>query len=180
MTQKLSNQRLCLGAGAHLELLKTGTWEFVRRTRGTGVVGIIALTQHDELLIVEQFRAPVDARVVELPAGLIGDDGDESVLEAARRELAEETGYSAPIGQFQWLMQGPSSAGLTDETVQIVIARNVERVSTGGGVGDERIEVSTVPIGSLDSWIQRRSEQGMLIDFKVRLAASLLPEGGSR
>ncbi len=60
--------------------------------------GLIVLTVDAKLLLVEQYRIPVHARTIELPAGLIGDDAGgtgEKQEEAARRELIEETGYAA-------------------------------------------------------------------------------------
>ena len=134
----------------------------------------MATTSDDHLVLVEQHRHPVGTRVLELPAGLIADDQDESVEEAARRELVEETGYTAPIESFKRSIRGPSSAGLTDEIVELVVVRDVCRVSAGGGVGDEDITVLEVPIDRLDQWLFERGSQGMLVDFKVRLAAALL------
>ena len=51
----------------------------------------MALTPDGNLLLVDQYRPPVEGRVIELPAGLVGDDGPEGILEA-QRELLEETG----------------------------------------------------------------------------------------
>ena len=163
-----------LHAGRHLALCETRGWEFVTRTQGTGVVGIVATTPADHLILVEQHRHPVGARVLELPAGLVADDRDESVEEAARRELLEETGYTAPIDSFKRSIRGPSSAGLTDEIVDLVVVRDVRRVSAGGGVGDEDITVLEAPIDRLDQWLFEQGAQGMLIDFKVRIAGALL------
>jgi ADP-ribose pyrophosphatase len=140
-------------------------------------VGIVATTEQEEVLLVEQFRVPVECSVLELPAGLIADEDDETTLEAARRELLEETGYTAPIEAFSETVRGPSSAGLTDEVVEIVMATNVKKISEGGGVGDERIKVFVIPISQLHSWISERSAQGVMIDFKVRLITSLLSDG---
>ena len=83
--------------GRYLNLIERDHWEFVTRPNAHAVVVLIAVTDDDELVLVEQYRRPVDSRVVELPAGLVGDlgDPDEPVLEAAGRELIEETGYEA-------------------------------------------------------------------------------------
>ena len=82
--------------GHFLSVAKRGNWEYATRTRATGVVAVVALHDDGRLVLVEQYRWPVDARVIELPAGLAGDDDDsESLLAAARRELVEETGYVA-------------------------------------------------------------------------------------
>ena len=162
-----------LGAGRHLALLAHRGWEYVTRTKGRGVVGVVALTPAREVLLVEQYRPPVGCRVLELPAGLVGDAGDETVLEAASRELYEETGYRAPEDRLHWLMRAPSSAGLTDEVVELVLARDVTRSGRGGGVDGERIELLIVPLDELEGFLDDRAESGVHIDLKVRLVPLL-------
>jgi ADP-ribose pyrophosphatase len=93
-------------------------WEAVQRCTLPQVVVIIAtLHPSGEILLIRQFRPPVNAFVLEFPAGLV--DPGESVAEAARRELLEETGY---IGQVEWQSSpGASSAGLTGELLTNVL-----------------------------------------------------------
>jgi ADP-ribose pyrophosphatase len=132
------------------------------------VVGVIAVTEAAELVLVEQYRIPTGCSVIELPAGLIGDQGAETELEAAARELEEETGIRAD--RFERLWVGPSSAGLTDELVVLVRAFGLRKVHSGGGVDGERILVHQVPLEQLDSWLLSRERSGLLVDLKVRLA----------
>src|SRR4051794_7804257 len=90
--------KITLHTGKFLALVKEGQWEYAERTNATGAAIIVAVTDEQKLLLVEQYRIPVHVRTIELPAGIIGDDpgnGDEAHAEAARRELAEETGYEA-------------------------------------------------------------------------------------
>ena len=90
--------RIALCTGKFLALVKEGRWEYVDRIGATGAAIIVAVTDEQKLLLVEQYRIPVHARTIELPAGVIGDqsaDRDESHADAAKRELLEETGYSA-------------------------------------------------------------------------------------
>ena len=98
MTKK-STEGDVLGAGKWLRLKKVGKWEWVQRVNSTGVVGLYAFTDADEVVLVEQPRAPLDhALVLEIPAGLAGDivgQEDEAMERAAQRELVEETGYEA-------------------------------------------------------------------------------------
>ena len=61
--------------GKHVLVIERDGWEFVERKNGKEAVAVIALTDDDELILVEQYRRPVDARVIDLPAGLVGDDG---------------------------------------------------------------------------------------------------------
>ena len=77
-----------LARGRFLSLKKRNGWEFVERTNAREIVAVIAVTPEKELVLVEQYRPPVESRVIELPAGLVGDvEGDDSVEEAGGREL---------------------------------------------------------------------------------------------
>lgn len=160
-----------LGRGRHLELIDRSGWEFVTRRRGREVVGIVAWTEEDRLLLVEQDRPAIGGRTIELPAGLVGDEDGavgEPVEHAADRELLEETGHRA--GRWTLLARGAASAGLTDEMVSLLVAHDLERVGEGGGVGDERIEVHEVARKSLVEWLAAREAEGLVVDIKVPMA----------
>lgn len=158
-----------LHAGTHLHLLRRDGWEFVRRAHGGGVVGIVAITDDRKLVLVEQPRIPVGCPTIELPAGLVGDEtADENLEHAARRELLEETGYHAE--HLRYLAEGPSSAGLTDETLTLVLATGLSRQASGGGVGQERIRVHELPLAEVPEWCREQQRRGRLIDLKVFVA----------
>ncbi len=57
-----------------LALIREGRWEYVDRVNATGAALIAAVTAEQKLLLVEQYRIPVHARTIELPAGIIGDE----------------------------------------------------------------------------------------------------------
>lgn len=164
--------------GRYLSLLERDGWEFASRCNASGVVVIIAVTDRGEIVLVEQFRKPVGAHVVELPAGLIGDldDADESVLDAARRELEEETGYAA--AELRVLMACPSSAGMSDEIITFVLATGLERVGPGGGDHSEEIRVRAVPLHEADGWLTRRYAAGCPMDPKIYAALYWLQQNG--
>ena len=131
-----------LGAGKYLRLRRRNRWEFVERPGITEVAVIIAITKDNEAVFVEQHREPVAASMIEWAAGLVGDeegDDGEPLLDAANRELQEETGFRA--NQLSVLAQGPPSGGLASEIITFVRAEGIERVSAGGGVGHEEIKV---------------------------------------
>src|SRR5690606_32855066 len=90
-----------LHEGDWLRLVRRGHWEYAERTHGNGMAVIIAaLTPDDRVLFVEQPRIPLAARSIEMPAGLVGDQPGEDTLEdAARRELVEETGWEPARGR---------------------------------------------------------------------------------
>ncbi len=164
-----------LAEGRFLRLVERRGWELVDRPGIEAIVAVVALTERDELILIEQYREPVSGSVIELPAGLVGDeDAKESLDSAAQRELVEETGFRA--GSFELLTVGPPSAGQSSEVVSILRAHEVRRCGQGGGVGDEQITVHLVPRSEVSSWLARRERSGQLIDPKVWAALYFLGE----
>ena len=154
--------------GKHLRVRKCGRWEYVARTKARGGVVIVAVTDDHKLLLVEQYRVPMGKAVLELPAGLAGDEEGsetEDLMAAAKRELLEETGYDAR--EMILLMAGPSSAGLTNEVNTLFRAVGVRPVSSGGGDEHEQIQVHAIPLSHVDSWLRQKMEEGMGVDPKV-------------
>lgn len=157
-----------LHTGRFLALVKEGDWEYAERKHATGVAVIVAVTDDRKLLLVEQYRVPVHARTIELPAGLIGDEPGshgEAQTQAARRELIEETGYDA--GHVEVLTLGPSSSGLTSEVVTLFRATRLHQVGMGGGVVGENIVVHEVALSEIHEWLEAKAQAGLLIDPKV-------------
>lgn len=160
--------RTVVYTGKFLALVKEGHWEYAHRTNATGAAIIVAVTDEQKLLLVEQYRIPVHARTIELPAGIIGDEPDsaaEAHAEAARRELVEETGYEA--GHIEALTHGPASGGLASETVTLFLATKLHRVGVGGGVAHEDITVHEVPLRDIDDWLAAKAKTGCLVDPKI-------------
>jgi len=155
-------------AGKFLSLITENHWEYVDRVNGTGAAVILAVTAENKILLVEQFRIPVHARTVELPAGIIGDepgDSNEPQAHAARRELLEETGYAAD--HLERLMTGPSCSGLTSERVTLFHASGLRRIGRGGGVANEDITVHEVPLVEVTTWLEAKARTGILVDAKI-------------
>ena len=160
--------RTTLYTGKFLALVKDGHWEFADRVNATGAAIIIAVTTEQKVLLVEQYRTPVHARTIELPAGIIGDEPgstNESIAEAARRELLEETGYTAE--QIEAVTTGPSCSGITSERLTLFRALGLRRVGKGGGVANENIEVHEIPLLEIVDWLATKAKTGVLIDPKV-------------
>jgi ADP-ribose pyrophosphatase len=148
-----------------------GIWEYARRQRDISAAVILALTDADELVLVEQYRIPLGCPCIELPAGLIGDDAiGESAQDSAARELQEETGFVA--SHWQYLGEFASSPGMVGETFHFFKATGLRRVSAGGGVAGEGIEVHVVPRGGLQAFIDSARARGCAIDVRI---AALLP-----
>ena len=160
--------RMTLHTGKFLALVKEDHWEYADRTNATGAAIIVAVTDEQKLLLVEQYRIPVHAHTIELPAGIIGDEpgsSNEDHAEAARRELEEETGYRAE--HMEALTHGPASSGLTSETVTLFLATELRRVGKGGGVAHEAITVHEAPLNEVQEWLKAKAKAGVLVDPKV-------------
>lgn len=152
--------------GKHVLVLERDGWEFVERKKGKSAVVILAVTDDDRVILVEQFRRPVNVRVIDFPAGLAGDeDGHEDPDETARRELEEETGYVC--AKVERLTSGPTSPGITSETVAFYRATGLSQTGAGGGIAGEDITVHRVPRGGIVEWLTRKNGEGVLIDVKV-------------
>lgn len=155
-----------LGEGKYLKLVRQDRWEYAVRLNASGAVGIIAVTDAGELVLVEQRRAALKCNAIELPAGLVGDeDATEDMAVAAERELEEETGFRA--GRWTYLYEGASSAGLTPETVHLFLATELTRIGEGGGTPHENITVHVVPLDGIEDWLADQRKRGCVIDIKV-------------
>jgi ADP-ribose pyrophosphatase len=153
--------------GRYLRMVVRGQWEYVQRTHADGMaVIIIAVTPEDRVLFVEQYRVPLDARTIEMPAGLVGDDHAHDTLEsAAQRELVEETGWKAD--KVVVLLTGPTSSGMSSERIAFCRATGLTRVGDGGGVDGEDIVVHAIPRPEAPAWLMERAREGFEVDLKL-------------
>jgi ADP-ribose pyrophosphatase len=154
-------------AGKYISVLKQGRWEYVSRTGSVNAVVILA-EYEGKAILVEQYRVPVGARCLELPAGLVGDeDPNATVDETAVKELEEETGFTADrvehLGQFH------SSPGMVAESFTLVRAHGVRKVGEGGGTDEEDITVHLVAREDIPAFIRKRRDEGIAIDVKLLL-----------
>ena len=157
-----------LHEGEFLRLKRRDHWEYVERANARGAVVIVAVTDANELLLVEQPRLPLQKNVIELPAGLVGDvpgAENEAMEIAGARELEEETGYRP--ARMAFLTAGPPSAGLANETLSFYRAFDLTRIDAGGGDASEDIIPHAVPLAEVESWLAAREAEGVLIDPKI-------------
>ncbi len=159
-------------AGKWIQAIVDGRWEYVKRTREVTAAVILALTDDEEVVLVEQERVPLGRRCLELPAGLVGDDTPgEAPSVSAARELEEETGFRAAhwedIGEYF------ASPGMSAEGFRLFKATGLSRIGPGGGVdAHERIEVHVVKLDALAAFIAAKRAEGCAIDVKL---LALLP-----
>ena len=161
--------------GKFITARKKGRWEYVSRARGIRAAVILAVDAEEHVILVEQFRVPLDKSCIELPAGLIGDgvgEENEDAAAAAARELEEETGYRA--GRMEVLGEFYSSPGMVSESFTLLKAHDLVKVGDGGGTDSENITVHRVPLAGIDSAIAAWRRQGYGID--VRLLMLLGPQ----
>ena len=154
-------------SGRFIEAKKLGKWEFVSRTRGVSAAVILAVDD-GHVLLVEQYRVPIGAPCLELPAGLVGDDVEgEEAAAAAIRELEEETGYRAErvvdLGRYF------ASPGMSAEGFTLLRAEGLAKVGDGGGIPGEDIEVHRVALADLPAFVAGRREAGVAVDSKLLL-----------
>ena len=164
MTQDAEAEKI-VWQGRFITAKTRGKWEYVSRARGIKAAVILAV-EDGHVLLVEQYREPLGAPCLELPAGLVGDERAGEVVEAAAaRELEEETGYRPTqvtmIGEFY------SSPGMVSESFYFVRASGREKVGDGGGVDDENIIVHRVPLGEVEEFMARKRAEGCAMDVKL-------------
>ena len=151
--------------GKYIRAMKRGRWEYVSRTNSVGAAVILA--EHEgKVILVEQYRVPVGARCLELPAGLVGDEEAHATVEStAIKELEEETGFTCErverLGDFH------SSPGMVAESFTLVRAHGVRKVGDGGGTEHEEIEVHLVAREDIPAFVAQRREAGVAVDVKL-------------
>ncbi len=126
------------------------------------VAAVVAVDQHDRLTLVRQHRVPVDARLLELPAGFV--DAEETPLAAARRELIEETGLHG--GDWLEVATFYTSAGFTDERVHLFLATGLEPGEAKPD-GDEELEVVRVSLADVPGLIDECEDAKTLVGLML-------------
>lgn len=121
-----------------------------------GAVAIVALQDDGQVVLVHQYRHPVRTFLYELPAGLLDMLG-EAPLEAARRELFEETGLVA--ADWSVLLDIFTSPGMTDEVIRIYLARGISESTDRFQPEDEEITMTVVRLPLDDALARVQSGQ---------------------
>jgi ADP-ribose pyrophosphatase len=117
-----------------------------------GAVAVVALDDDERVVMVRQYRHPVRALLLELPAGLLDVDG-EPALEAAKRELFEEAALIA--SEWAVLVDLHTSPGMTDEAIRVYVARDLTAVAEQDRFVSEAEELTmTVERYSLDELVE--------------------------
>lgn len=152
--------------------LKVDTVELVDGTQSTReivdhdpAVVILPLDKNGNMYLINQYRKPIEQELLEVPAGIVNPN--EDFLDAAKRELKEETGFSAA----KWTFMGKAypAPGFCNELLYFYIAEELESGETNFDE-DERIELRPV---SVDSFYTMLTD-GTLVDAKTMLMGMYL------
>jgi ADP-ribose pyrophosphatase len=139
--------------------------------RHPGSAVMMAVDENDRVLLVQQFRLPAEANLWELPAGRL--DPGESPLEAAKRELREETGYQAK--KWTELVSFWASPGYVQEKMTIFLAEDLKE-GKQEPMDDERIEIRWFDKDEL----ARMVRNGRIIDGKTLIGYYAWKDGLTR
>ena len=152
-------------AGKFIRALRRGQWEYAGRVGG--VTAVVILAEYEgNVILVDQPRVPLDARCVELPAGLVGDtDPNATVETTAVKELEEETGFTAE--RVEVLGEYYASPGMLSESFTLVRAHGVRKIGEGGGDENEDIIVHLVARADIPKFLEQKRAEGLAIDVKL-------------
>ncbi|MGE5632487.1 MAG: NUDIX hydrolase [Caulobacteraceae bacterium] len=149
----------------HDVVLENGTKAKREIITHPGGVGIIAVTEKDEIYFVQQYRKPYEAEVLEIPAGKL--DRGEDPRNCAIRELKEETGLTAR--SFTYLGEMYPSPGYTDEIIRIFKAEGIS-LGESDTDEDEFLDVIKLPMEKACEMVK----QGLIKDAKTAIALLML------
>ena len=163
---KTASEDILKGRILHVQLdlvtLPNGKLAHRELIRHIGAVCIVPVTEDGKVIVERQYRYPVDEVITEIPAGKL-DSREEDPLEAARRELREETGYTAD--DWQSLGVFYPAAAYSDEKITMFLARGLH-----AGVcdpdDDEFLDVQAVPLSELVQEVMA----GKIPDAKTQIA----------
>ena len=166
--EKIEGERLFDGVVVHLERdrirLPNGHTSVREVIRHVGAVCVIPVLENGEVIIERQFRYPHAKVLLEIPAGKL-DSKSEDPLAAAKRELYEETGYTAE--RYTLLGELYTTPAFVDEVIHMYLAEGLSRADEEQHLdADEFLTVETMHIDTLCDMVMR----GEIPDAKTQVA----------
>lgn len=128
---------------------KTSTREIVEHP---GAVAIVAITDQNKMVMVEQYRKPLERSLIEIPAGKL--EKGEDPVECAKRELGEETGYTCE--SIQLLTSFYTSPGFSDELLHVYLAKGLKKESELDLDEDEFVNLLEVSYEEIQQYVKER------------------------
>jgi ADP-ribose pyrophosphatase len=144
-----------------------------------GAAAVVALDDHNRVVLIQQYRQPIKERDWEIPAGLL-DVAGEPPVETAKRELSEEVDLAAE--RWQHLVSIHTTPGGNDEIVHLFLARDLSDVTTDYEREHEEsdMRVERVPLGDvIDGVLAGRLRNGILATGVLAAAEVLRREAAS-
>lgn len=138
---------------------KEATREIVKHPGAAAVIPLLG--DKEKMIVVEQYRKPLEKSQVEIPAGKL--DQGEDPMEAAKRELEEETGYAA--GTIKHVSSFYTSPGFADEILHLYVAEGLTRGSVNLDE-DEFLEIDAISLEQAEQYIA----EGRISDAKTIMA----------
>lgn len=163
---KVSSEKIYDGVILHVYkdkvILPNGNSSGRELIRHVGAVGIVPVTDDRKVIVERQYRYPLDMVITEIPAGKL-DSKNEDRLEAAKRELREETGITAD----EWIDMGVyyPAAAYTDEKITLYLAKGLH-FGEQDLDDDEFLNIEAVPLETLVDEVMA----GKITDGKTQVA----------
>jgi len=137
-----------------------------------GAVGIVPITKDNRVLLVRQYRYPINDITVEIPAGKI-DEGESPKL-CARRELAEEVG--AVDGKMKSLLSFYTSPGFCDELLHLFLATGFNQVKNDLD-DNEFLDILDIGLETAQNWINEGKIKDSKTIIGILMAGNFLQNG---
>lgn len=161
--------------GKWIEMINDDGWEYHNYVRGSSSVIIPSMTIDGKYIFVEQYRKPLQSACIEWAAGIVGDENEnESVLDAAKRELLEETGFVSTMNTQFIDMPMAASPGASSAKVYFVLCPLCKKVADGGGIDNEDIIIHIIEKNEVVEWLEEQAYEGKCVDSKVYTGIQLL------
>ena len=125
-------------------------------------VGILPITNDDKIILVKQYRLAVNDWTLEIPAGKLDVDG-EKIIDCAKRELEEETGYKS--NNLEFMLSINSSVAYWKSRIYLYIARDLYKGNKKNDDNEETVE----EIYSIDE-LRKMINNGTIYDSKTIVA----------
>jgi ADP-ribose pyrophosphatase len=171
----ISSKTIYEGRVVHLQvddvLLPDGKQSKREIVKHPGAVAVIALTADQKLIMVKQFRKPLERSIIEIPAGKL--EKGEDPLACAKRELEEETGYTC--GEIKHLISFYTSPGFADELIHLYFTNDLKEGMKNPDA-DEFVELIEVSVDDAKQLI----EEKIIYDAKTAYAVQYLQLVGKR
>lgn len=166
--------RSTIASGSHLELLKIELegWKSYDAARRIGsknaVAWLLRHTENKSYILIEQYRYPLKAKVLELVAGVI-DKPEKSIIKIMKEEVTEETGYT-DIWNIEYLAETSWSAWALCETTKVYDIEISWKKWPQNLWDMEDIHVFEVPYLDFENFLASKIKEWLIIDPKVCLA----------